>query len=568
MPSPFAAAAVEQIAVEALRGADAVLVVERFQAEFGGGEVKLVDVFGGGVGVDHDVDTLPLVDVLLALRGLLDNGQLADFREGFEDVFFFFRKAVQMLHRAVVQEDAFPDCFRIQAFFLQQFHQIGILVGGFDFGEIFDVVVGLEGLYRRRDAAEDKAARFGGRDAHQRGVAATMAFEDFGFAEFGGERFRGGKGFVVQEFEDFVVFLHGGEAVEGDAVRLQIAVPAEYAEAERAMALGKTVGAVEERDVGTFFDEFAHHGVEEAGEGFHGVGVFPFIVVEEVHGGEAADEAFVGACREHDFGAEVGGVDRHVKRFVDLGATGVGVVFEEKVGDAGFGAALQYFGPDAAFVGVACFHLIKPGVADAHAVVHELDGVALGVDIEPFVDVAVVDVDIACELAFARGALGDDVDDGVEKFAEVEGAVGFAVVADRTAARADMAEVGTGAAADFAHHADFGGGGHDVVDGVADVAAEAGDGQAAAEAEVGPHGRGEGEVAARHVVMEFVGKGGILQDFAGMVGYGADARFGRGAFKEIAPFEKEATVGIEPGEVGTGRGLSHGYLLVCGRVCA
>ena len=61
---------------------------------------------------------------------------------------------------------------------------------------------------------------------------------------------------------------------------------------------------------------------------------------------------------------------------------------------------------------------------------------------------------------------------------------GFAVVADGAAARADVAEVGAGAAADFAHHADFGGSAHDVVDGVADVAAEAGDGQAAREAEV------------------------------------------------------------------------------------
>ena len=143
------------------------------------------------------------------------------------------------------------------------------------------------------------------------------------------------------------------------------------------------------------------------------------------------------------------------------------------------------------FFGVARFHAFEPSVADADAVVHELDGVAFGVDVQPFVDVAVVDVDVARELAFARGTLRDDVDDGVEEFAEVEAAVGFAVVADVAAARADGAEVGAGAAADFAHHADFGSGAHDVVDGVADVAAKAGDGQAAREAEVGPDGRGE-----------------------------------------------------------------------------
>ena len=130
----------------------------------------------------------------------------------------------------------------------------------------------------------------------------------------------------------------------------------------------------------------------------------------------------------------------------------------------------------------------------------------------------------------------DDVDDGVEEFAEVEGAVGFAVVADGAAARADVAEVGAGAAADFAHHADFGGGAHDVVDGVADVAAEAGDGQATAEAEVRPHRRGEGVVAARHVVVEAVGKGGVIENFSGVVGDGADAVFGRGAVEQVAAF--------------------------------
>lgn len=296
---------------------------------------------------------------------------------------------------------------------------------------------------------------------------------------------------MLQQLEDFVVFLHGGEAVEGDAVCLQVAVPAEDAEAERAVAHGEAAGAVKEGDVRAFVDKFAHDGVEELGEDFGRVGVFPFVVVEQVHGGEAADEAFFVAGGQHDFGAEVGGVHGHVAVFVNVRAAGVGVVLEEEIGDAGFGFALQHFCPDAAFFGVARFHGVQPGVADADAVVHELDGVAFGVDVQPFVDVAVVDVDVARELAFARGTLRDDVDDGVEEFAEVEAAVGFAVVADVAAARADGTEVGAGAAADFAHHADFGGGAHDVVDGVADVAAKAGDGQATAEAEVGPDGRGE-----------------------------------------------------------------------------
>jgi len=82
--------------------ADAVLVVDGFEAEFGGGEVELVDVAGRGVGVDHDVDALSLVDVFLPLCCLLDDRQLADFGEGFVDFFFFVRERREVLYGAVV----------------------------------------------------------------------------------------------------------------------------------------------------------------------------------------------------------------------------------------------------------------------------------------------------------------------------------------------------------------------------------------------------------------------------------------------------------------------------------
>ena len=49
------------------------------------------------------------------------------------------------------------------------------------------MVVGFEGFDRGRDAAEDEAAGFGRRDAHQGGVAAAVTLEQFGFAEFCGE---------------------------------------------------------------------------------------------------------------------------------------------------------------------------------------------------------------------------------------------------------------------------------------------------------------------------------------------------------------------------------------------
>ena len=79
-----------------------MLVVDGFEAEFGGGEVELVDVAGRGIRVDHDVDALPLVDVFLPLCRLLDDRQLADFGECFEDFFFFVIEGGEVLYGAVV----------------------------------------------------------------------------------------------------------------------------------------------------------------------------------------------------------------------------------------------------------------------------------------------------------------------------------------------------------------------------------------------------------------------------------------------------------------------------------
>ena len=51
------------------------------------------------------------------------------------------------------------------------------------------MVVGFERFNRGRDAAQDEAAGFGRRDAEQGGVAAAVALQQFGFAEFCRDRF-------------------------------------------------------------------------------------------------------------------------------------------------------------------------------------------------------------------------------------------------------------------------------------------------------------------------------------------------------------------------------------------
>ena len=95
-----------------------MLVIDGFKSEFGGGEVELVDVARRGFGVNHDVDALSLVDVFLSLRGLLDNGELADFGKGFVDFFFFVIEGCEVLYGAVVEQNAFPGFFVVEFFFL------------------------------------------------------------------------------------------------------------------------------------------------------------------------------------------------------------------------------------------------------------------------------------------------------------------------------------------------------------------------------------------------------------------------------------------------------------------
>lgn len=79
-----------------------MLVIDGFEAEFGGGEVELVDVARWRFRVNHHVDALSLVDVFLPLCRLLDDRQLADFGEGFEYFFFFVIEGGEVLYGAVV----------------------------------------------------------------------------------------------------------------------------------------------------------------------------------------------------------------------------------------------------------------------------------------------------------------------------------------------------------------------------------------------------------------------------------------------------------------------------------
>ena len=74
-----------------------MLVVERLYTELPGLDVELVDFFYRRIWCHHDVERLGLVDVLLAIGGLLNDLHLVDFGEGTEDGFLFISENIEML---------------------------------------------------------------------------------------------------------------------------------------------------------------------------------------------------------------------------------------------------------------------------------------------------------------------------------------------------------------------------------------------------------------------------------------------------------------------------------------
>jgi len=66
-------------------------------------------------------------------------------------------------------------------------------------------------------------------------------------------------------------------------------------------------------------------------------------------------------------------------------------------------------------------------------------------------------------------------------------------------------------------------------------------------------------------VMEAVSKGGVIEDFAGVVGDGADAVFGRGTVEQVAALQEEAGGSGLSGRRGGGGGGGGGGAYYVGR---
>src|SRR5699024_9688764 len=90
-----------------------MLVIQSLNSPLPSLYVKLVDVFSRSVRMNHQVQTLSLVDVSLSVSCLHDNIQLAYLCEGLEHFLVVLTKEVKVLHATVVLEDALPDLIRV-----------------------------------------------------------------------------------------------------------------------------------------------------------------------------------------------------------------------------------------------------------------------------------------------------------------------------------------------------------------------------------------------------------------------------------------------------------------------
>lgn len=122
--------ALKDISAEFLCSIHTVLVVERFNALFPRFNVELVDLFDTDfTWINRDIEALRLVNVFLALCSLVDNRHLGYLGEGFEDLFFFVRQTIEMLHTAVFTCDTVPDFPLVFSFFREDGLEVSVFLG-------------------------------------------------------------------------------------------------------------------------------------------------------------------------------------------------------------------------------------------------------------------------------------------------------------------------------------------------------------------------------------------------------------------------------------------------------
>src|SRR5690606_2150897 len=122
----------------------------------------------------------------LTSGGLINNNILIQLREGTEDFLVFVFQEVQVLNGSVVIANRIPYLLGILPFLFQELFEERILDGHLELSHVFDVRVRPYWFNRLGHLSQDECRGSGRSDSKDRGVAATVAFEDLWFSEFSG----------------------------------------------------------------------------------------------------------------------------------------------------------------------------------------------------------------------------------------------------------------------------------------------------------------------------------------------------------------------------------------------
>ena len=256
----------------------------------------------------------------------------------------------------------------------------------------------------------------------------------------------------------------------------------------------------------------------------------PLEIALEVERRQAADggallAVMVDAGRQRDLAAQVRGLDLEARELVMLGPGVVHVIDEHQVGLAGLDARRQDADPERTGRDLALHRAVlrryqRPllvvldraheGVGDEKPVV-EIERLAVGIaagraaDLDEFLDLGMVDRQVAGSRSAAQRALADGEGERVHDADEWHHARGLAVHADLFADRTQIAPVGADAAATGRQPHVLVPEAHDAFEAVVGLVQEAGDRQATAGTAVAEHGGRRHEPEIADVVVEPLG---------------------------------------------------------------
>ena len=442
-----------------------------------------------------------------------------------------------MLDRTFVLQDGAPHRLGVDALFVEQALQIGVLDRERARQGLVGVDVGRDRFDAGRRAAADDRDR-GGRGDRQLVAeplhhAALLGVQ--ARALLLGQPAAGLIGLATQVLEQAHVPRLGHGAFEGDALTLQEGVEAHQTQTHRTLALGRIDGG-------------GHGGRGAADEVFQHIVQEPHQVLDEarllapfqeglgVDRRQAADGGpvhaqMVAAGVQHDLGAQVRLFDLKAQVALVRRHLAVHRVREDQIGLAGLHADVEQLGPQRTGVdglhdravlgrlqveGSADLDRLHELVGDVDAVV-QVQGLAIEVarrfaDLQELFDFRVVDIQIDGGRTAAQRTLADRQRQAVHHADEGDDARGLARALDLFADGADAAPIGADAAA-------VRGQGHvlvpDVLDAVQAVAhrvQEAGDRQAAIRTAVRQDRGRRHEPQAAHIIIQALGVFGVVRE--------------------------------------------------------